>query len=708
MKKNILFSVFILIFLTTCASRRVFTTNYYILEYTQHSENKDIRQDKPFNYSVIVYDTDIAKTYERSKIVLRHFGPKITYSDYDIWGSKLSSTIPDLFAKRLTYNNIFTQVQRTFLDERPDYEISTKINNIEFLQSLLANEVHLNMDIFLTKAGNDEYLVKHSAKRVKIINNDKIEDFVQTINDIILEEANIFSIKIQNHFHGIKSQQEQSIIAEKLGYSFAMDSSMNENLQMGKLWLPALSQSDNEPQYKLVSKDKITYDGGPGTDLTVPVGTYKMYYGSGTESQKIVKNDIQIRSNYKTIIEPDWSCLLIDVLDERRNFAQLRYEIFDANTGESFGTQVPVEKELGEQQRVWVLKPGLYKITINNEPFNTYRDFTTILLQKGKLERLSLVVNRDDQGNPTNLIGAGIIEDLTLSDLSDHWKVFSAVHGNFNMNQNNEADKNKFETTLILNSQLENKIIYTNLPFYYRMRNLIDLGASKTTDTQPRLSADDFDIKNTLVYFVFKNFGFYSRLDMNAHFFPTQSYSTSNFNFIKNDVNGNEIERKLSTKDIRISNGLYPMIMKEGIGINYRMLNSSRAKLNLRTGFGLRQENYNNVFTLIDNNYTDPSDSLIYRVYSEMDNLDNIGTEISVVGNFNLPFNLSYTTNADVLFPFDKKENISIDWENVFNLRLLKHISIYYKLNLLNKYTDNTSYIISKHSLSLRVTYFLK
>jgi len=204
MKKNILFSVFILIFLTTCASRRVFTTNYYILEYTQHSENKDIRQDKPFNYSVIVYDTDIAKTYERSKIVLRHFGPKITYSDYDIWGSKLSSTIPDLFAKRLTYNNIFTQVQRTFLDERPDYEISTKINNIEFLQSLLANEVHLNMDIFLTKAGNDEYLVKHSAKRVKIINNDKIEDFVQTINDIILEEANIFSIKIQNHFHGIK------------------------------------------------------------------------------------------------------------------------------------------------------------------------------------------------------------------------------------------------------------------------------------------------------------------------------------------------------------------------------------------------------------------------------------------------------------------------------------------------------------------------
>ena len=66
-------------------------------------------------------------------------------------------------------------------------------------------------------------------------------------------------------------------------------------------------------------------------------------------------------------------------------------------------------------------------------------------------------------------------------------------------------------------------------------------------------------------------------------------------------------------------------------------------------------------------------------------------------------------TNADILFPFDSNEDITVDWENVFNLRLFKHISIYYKLNLQNKKGENNNeYILNRHSLFLRLTYIIR
>jgi hypothetical protein len=64
--------------------------------------------------------------------------------------------------------------------------------------------------------------------------------------------------------------------------------------------------------------------------------------------------------------------------------------------------------------------------------------------------------------------------------------------------------------------------------------------------------------------------------------------------------------------------------------------------------------------------------------------------------------------NADVLIPFDKSANKVLEMENDFNIRLLRYISIDYKLRLKNKVTDDGSYISEDHKLFLRWTYFLR
>ena len=261
-----------------------------------------------------------------------------------------------------------------------------------------------------------------------------------------------------------------------------------------------------------------------GTAIPLLEGIYSIKYGSGKANQLIEQDNIKVVPRYKTIIEPNWGCLIVNIIDEKRNFAKVRYEVFNLENGESFGSEFPAEEEVGEQEKVWVLKPGIYKITVNSEPFNTYRDFTTVFVEKGKVQKLTIVMSTDEEDNPTNMVGAGVLEESFLESSLENLKLSSAIHGNVNINSNNEVDKDNPVTTITLNTQLDNYLIYDKDPLHYTMKNLIEVGTSKTTDTDFRLAADEFDLKNTLIYYFIKDVGFYSRFDMNSHFFPEKSY----------------------------------------------------------------------------------------------------------------------------------------------------------------------------------------
>ena len=697
------FPVILVLFLFGCAAGELITRNYYILEYFSHSEKEELFQDQPFDSSVMIMDTKIPQTYSRKQIVLRHFGPKITYSDYDLWGVKLSDIIPDLIARRLNKYNIFKRAQREFYAERPDFEINTTINNIELYQSEYFKQAHLNMDFYLKRIDEDVIIIHHSVNKEEVLLDEEMDTFVQVINDIILTESDKFFVKIANHlFKKELSKTIEEVEAEVIDSLFVEIPEEEEiSSGTGLLILPAITKTDDEPHYKIYDKYGYEVTGKIGDAIPLAEGIYSIKYGSGNPSQMMEKKDIRIIPRYKTIIEPDWGCLMVDIIDEKRNFAKVRYEVFDVEKGESFGSEFPVEEEIGEKQKIWVLKPALYKVTINNEPFNTYRDFTTIYIAEGKTQRLTIVVGTDEDDNPTNMVGAGVLEeDVTLAALQKI-KFNSAIHANVNINSDNENYKDEYETTVTMNLQLDNRLVYDNFPIHYSLKNLTELGTTKYPDKDFRISSDDMDLKNTFIYYFWEKLGLYSRVDLNSHFFKANYYSTDKFDYIKQDVDGNIIEQVLNVNEVEIKSHFFPIVLKEGFGINLRVLSHAKASLYLRTGFGMRQDINNDVF-----NYSH-TDSLNFRVYIEEESVYKEGTEISLVGNFQLPFNLSYNTNADFLFPFAKEEKYSMEWENVFNLKLFKYISLDYKIKLKNKQIED-DYIISEHTLFLRITYILR
>jgi ABC-type uncharacterized transport system auxiliary subunit len=695
------------ILLLGCSAGELVSPNYYILEYYQHSEKEELRQETPLDLSVYVYDTKIPKTYNKNQIVIRHFGPRITYSNYDLWGVKLSKTIPELISKRLNSYNIFKRTQREILTTRADYEIITNLNNIELYKSETVQQARLNIDFVFRKSEQADILVEHSVNIEKALLFDDMDTFIQTINDILLNETDNFIRKIILYSVLDTEAVLPSIITREEAEPLIFEISEEEEISGGKglLLLPAITRTDNEPHYKIIDKYGYEQSGQMGTAIPLLEGIYSIKYGSGKANQLMSQDNIKVVPRYKTIIEPDWGCLIVDIMDEKRNFAKVRYEVFDLENGESFGSEFPAEEEVGEQEKVWVLKSGIYKVTVNNEPFNTYRDFTTVFVEKGKVQKLTIVMKTDEEDNPTNMAGAGVLEESFLEASLANLKFSSAIHGNVNINSNNEVDKDNPETTITFNTQLENYLIYDKDPLHYTMKNLIEVGISKTTDTDFQLAADEFDLKNTLIYYFIKDVGFYSRFDVNSHFFPEKLYSSDKFYYTKIDKD-NIAADSVFADEIEIKSSLFPLVLKEGVGINYRILNYPRANLSLRAGFGIRQD--------INNDFYDLSsmatiDNIEHRTYTERESESTTGTEVSLVGSFQLPFNLTYSTNADFLFPFSKDDDYSMEWENVINLKLFKYISLDYKLKLENKIPETgDEYIVEKHSLFLRVTYFLR
>ncbi|MCK5520170.1 MAG: hypothetical protein KAI81_03580, partial [Candidatus Marinimicrobia bacterium] len=363
------------------------------------------------------------------------------------------------------------------------------------------------------------------------------------------------------------------------------------------------------------------------------------------------------------------------------------------------------DEEKGEINKIWVLKPGLYKITINNEPFNSYKDFTTVYVEEGISQVLKIVIGEDIEGNPTHLMGAGVLGGSEMERQRGNFQLDNAIHTNFNYTNDNENNKNEPSTSILLNGQFESRIVYDNKPLHITFNNWVEIETINNELDEFQISYDEIKSKNTLVYYFMKNIGYYTRLDMNSHIFPTYEYG--NGNYLKITNSGDTLSYHNNVDRIEIKSQFFPLIMKMGTGINYRVFNHPKASLNIRAGLGRRQDNNSNFY--YNSNENGLIDSIEYHVYREWNDFDQDGTEISFVGNFQLPFNILYYTDADILIPFDTSVPYTFDWEHNINLRLFRYISIDYKLRLRNIRQDNQSeYIAKRHALFLRLTYMLR
>ena len=698
--KIIFFCLALITLFSACAQIKVEPRKYFILEYKAIHEDASLFAKTPHNFSVRVVDSEISSTYNRRQIVVKASENQIIY-DYDnLWADRLPNAISNLIHQRVNRYNIFNRVVRDY-QQPVKYEIVPKINAFEYLNYGSLYGARLNIELHLRRSSDNIVVFQHNADRNKQIFTDDVEMFVQTINDLIMEETDIFlkalNLKINQiekggEFSATALYTSRDFFSDTLRVAYRLEREEEQQIVfMGRLFVPSKTDSDYEPSYIIEDLDE-NYLGSyrMGTDVLLNPGKYNVFLGNGTIGQK-VKEEVEIFARYKTVLEPNIGWLTINIIDDNRNQVDQRYELFDLFSTESYGFGYGIKEGVGQQLETWVLKPGLYKVVLNGMPFNTYSDFVTVEVKKGDLEQLTIVVNE----TTNRMIGAGRMLQEDLEQGSGRLRVSVLNHLNANFNSKNDIEKNKNNFSLTVIEQLDTKMVFDAYPYHYTLKNLIELGVSKDSDTDLKISSDKFDLKNTLVYYFYKNIGLYARADLNTHLFDEYIHTKDSKYYKKIDKNGN-IETEFTDK-FQTKKALFPLVLKEGAGLNYRVVNRNRANLNFRAGLGFRQD-YNN------NSYSFEKTENGIDVYREMDSLTQKGTEFSANGNFQILRDLNYTTNADLLIPFDKNESETFEWENILNLRMFKYISWDYRLNI--SYNKNVrDYVMVDHSLFLRFTY---
>ncbi|MFN3821558.1 MAG: ABC-type transport auxiliary lipoprotein family protein [bacterium] len=196
-----------------CAKPQM-VTSYYILEYNPQPLNPRLKLPQPLPYRIQVRNFKIPRAYDSVRIIARYSAHQINYYRYSLWAVRPQIAVSDLLVTHINAYRLFKDCQREFLGERPDYEITGEIQQIERFESELYIGAHLKMRFELYHYETLDLLVIHECDR-EVTVPPQMEIFVKAISDLVYEEAETFLEKVVNYFtvqqENPPSEDEKSI-----------------------------------------------------------------------------------------------------------------------------------------------------------------------------------------------------------------------------------------------------------------------------------------------------------------------------------------------------------------------------------------------------------------------------------------------------------------------------------------------------------------
>jgi len=452
----------------------------------------------------------------------------------------------------------------------------------------------------------------------------------------------------------------------------------------GAIFLPALSEEpDREPDVEVYKGGKSVASGSMGRRIVLSPGRYRIYFGSGTLSQRMSR-DVTVRADETTIVQADWGTLDVAVMDDRFIPFRGSYELINMANREFVGTGYGADEERGEQTQVWVLEPGRYKII---QPGSTYRartNFATVQLQAGTLVPFTLVLNADTR----DFLGAGVSDAGDEEDKDKVWSLRVSLGGTTLVSQRSDQLPNP-GTNLSFQLFSDNLLRFTQGRHLWTTR--LDLEEGQTlqstvlADGSPgsilkgeyrQVPLTDLLYLNSIyVYRLLPWVGPYVRIGGNTQLFP------SNLNFeVPTDVvileeGGEQTGSREQTSQVRLSGPFSPLELRQGIGANFKLFHNPRLDMDLRGGLGMREYLANGLLR-VDDDVATPEIELRTGLNSIL-----AGPELAVLATARITRYVQLTTDFDALVPFQGIDQMQFKWRNTVNLRLASYASLSYTLN---------------------------
>ncbi len=473
----------------------------------------------------------------------------------------------------------------------------------------------------------------------------------------------------------------------------------------GAIFVPAMSKGADEPEVLVFSGEERVASGRTGTRIPVAPGSYTLRVGSGPPSQMSAL-PVTVAAGETAVPTVSWAGLKVEVVDTQNIPHRGTYEIIRAEDREVFGIGYGADTLQGEPLRTWLLAPGLYRIVRTGETYRARRDFATVLLPEGSLVHFKLVIDQVTG----DFRGAGVVAPsemgIKTAGAPSNWTHRATASGAANLGSTNNFVGRPNQSTVGGTVFLDAYSTYENGPHLFTGIFELEEGwvqidpdrGSKlpTQQTQDRLRVDTLYTR-----YVSERWGPYVRFGLLTNVFPAETLATEPITIAFNRLNGTrDVVAFGANQEYRTADSFGSLRLREGFGINVRLLRNDRAAVNWRGGLGLRQNIFNGAFVERDLAATPEID------FFELDDINQEGLETTLTANVRVARRLSLITDLEVFADVDNTGDPTIDWRNTLSLRLSRYLSLDYTYDLLD-FPQVSSKTQTRQNLLLRASFDL-
>ncbi len=701
---------------TGCAHPR--THHFYTLTYPMGGKASRVT----YPYVVRVKDFDISPTYGVVQLVRRKDVHEIQYSSTERWTERPQKMITSLVRKHLERSGLVAQVVDRMGEQPPDFVLSGEIEAIETLDTRGESLAHLAMTLTMTRFDDNHVVWRHTFDRRAKAPSTRGRAVVASMSRLLELEM----MEVLDSLRGFFGTLSGAPIAKaEADVTTASGGPVDEQMgpgeepvfgpdlrspllshpqlladetpmppQMGAVFLPALSDPDREPPVAIYAHGKVVAQGRMGSRILVQPGVYDVRFGSGTVEQQITVK-VRVVAGRVTPVEPTWASLEVRVVDKHFIGFRGSYELIQMSTRDEYGIGFGAREEVGEKPKVWVLRPGLYKIIRAGGNYRDRTDFATVLLQAGKLTRFILVLDQDTE----SFLGAGEIQ-RSEEEAVGPWRFHGLVGGDMQLNRHT---RDMESWALQVNLYFDASASYQEDPHRFTTRLEIEEGQLQPADSERFQNLTDRLYFQTLYIYnleAFQWLGPYARLRTDSKLLPRYKDFEEARDVQELDEGGRVVEVHRDVDRVNLGGLFSPLEFSEGVGANFTLVRTLAVDLDVRLGFGARQGFANHGLTM------DDQDRLV-----PLASFQKEGIEAAVAGSARISRWITLDTEFEPFVDFGELDNPELKWVSYVRLRLSSFASLAYRLEVKRlpfqttvRSVDPTTF---DHRVQLRLSYTL-
>jgi hypothetical protein len=455
-------------------------------------------------------------------------------------------------------------------------------------------------------------------------------------------------------------------------------------LGKGALFVPTYSEPRREPELAVFDAGgRLVATGQTGHRILLDSGNYEVRFGSGVTSRRL-RAKVRVDEGRTNTVPPTWGGLLVETLLEDGAYDDGQYDLIRMEEWVNYGRGQGYKEERLQDIDVWILPPGLYRISKVGEGYNSLRNYITVQINPGELHSVEIVFSQDG-----SLIAGGVKSLNTRARAGQYWTYGLRAGGNASfaraVDQANDITQSVlFSTDMRLRARYDRSA-------YFGITELFLQNSFSKAEGQPfTTTTDDLRLRSTWVRRLNNWLGPYVRGQVSTHLFPTEAtldtvYVTRLTGAVDTIATGGTFEWQPS---------FYPLLLAQGAGVNIEWLSRYEAEISTQIGLAARQRLSRGDYELLS-----------AGSFQEQQTTREVGAEGVLNGRLRLSSQFTLDLRAEVLAANANVKNTKLEnFEADLRFFITRNIEIGYLFQ--TRETEEADNRFPRtHSLSLRLSF---